>query len=288
MLALINWQMDSSSSSNTFTIIVSLTALFISILGYLDNRKNLKLNEKNLNIVLKGESNKKNLEQCWSILLETSKDLKELEKQSFIFGIDEAASNITMHVLEKEEIFNLSIRYTCLRIVNNENPEPNPLEIEINSIKNSKDFRTKAFSYKCEDSEIVFNPSCTVQFTADPAIIIIDEYDLSEIFSGLAHIENDLNNLKNFEPLIRTFDSGFLEVVDKNCQDIFDLLYEALNKKVYNFSFNNNVKRIKPSEITDMFYDSINYYEIMQKMEYMSEELKDRSEELGKTLVNKF
>lgn len=276
--------MDGSSSSNTYPLIISLIALLISTLGYLDNRRNLKINEENLNIVLKGESTKKNLEKCLSILLETSKDLKDLENQAFIFGIDEAASNITMHVLEKEEVFNLSIRYTHLNAVIHKSSKPETVDIAIDSIKNSKDFRIKAFSYKCEDSKITFKPSCTAQFIATPDIIIMNELDLGDIFFGLARIENDLNNLKNFEQLIRTFDSDFLEIVAKNCQEIFDLLYESLSKKVYNFSFDNSVKRIKPSEITDVLYESINYFEIMSVMEYGSKELKDRSEELSRTI----
>jgi hypothetical protein len=180
-----------------------------------------------------------------------------------------------------EETFDISIRYTCLSTVSHADKELEALKIDIDSIKSSKDFRTKAFSYKCEDSKITISPSCTIQFKANPDVIIVDEFDLSEIFSGLAHIENDLNNLKGFEQLIRTFDSDFLDIVAQNCQDIFDLLYEALNKKTYNFNFN---KSMKPSEITDVLYDSINYFQIVEKMEYMSEELKDRSEELGKTL----
>jgi len=226
--------MDGSSGSNTFPIIISLVALLISTLGYLDNRRNLKINQESLNIVLKGESAKKNLEKCWSILLEISKDLKDLGGQDFI--------------------------------------------------KDSKDFRNKVFSYKCEDSKITLNPSCTAIFTANPDIIMINEFDLSEIFSGLARIENDLNNLKGFEPLIRTFDSDFIELIDRSCQGVFNSLYKALDQKVYNFSFDNSSKRIKPSEITDTLYDSINYYDIMLIMEQMSEELKDRSEELSKTL----
>lgn len=280
-MTVINWQMDGSSSSNTFSIIISLLALLISTLGYLDNRRNLKINEENLNIVLKDESNKNNLEKCWLILLETSKDLRKLGNQSFVFGIDEAASNITMHVYEMKGTFNLSIKYTYISTVNHTNSEPEVLKIDVDSIKSSKDFRTKVFNYKTEDSKITFSPSCSVQFTANPDIIIIDEFDLNEIFSGLAHVENDLNNLKNFEPLIRTFDSEFLEVASRNCQDIFDLLYEAIDKKSYDFNFNSSMK---PSEITDILYDSINYYQIIEKMEYMSEELRDRSEELGKTL----
>lgn len=57
--------MDDSSSSNTFSIIISLIALLIAALGYLDNRKNLKINEKNLNIILEGESNKKVLRDAY-------------------------------------------------------------------------------------------------------------------------------------------------------------------------------------------------------------------------------
>ena len=59
--------------------------------------------------------------------------------------------------------------------------------IDIDSIKDSKDFRTKVFSYKCEDSKITINPSCTVQFKANPDVIIVDEFDLSE-FSLVWHV----------------------------------------------------------------------------------------------------
>lgn len=217
-------------------------------------------------------------------MLEVSKDLKDLGGQAFIFGIDEAASNVTMHVLEKEEVFNLSIRYTHLNTVIYKGSKSEAVDIAIDSIKDSKDFRNKVFSYKCEDSKITLNPSCTAIFTANPDIIMINEFDLSEIFSGLARIENDLNNLKDFEPLIRTFDSDFIEFIDRSCQTVFNSLYGALGQKVYNFSFDNSSTRIKPSEITDTLYDSINYYDIMVIMEQMSEELKDRSEELSKTL----
>lgn len=273
--------MDNSGTSNILPIIVSLIALVVSILGYLDNRRNLKINEKNLDIVLKSESNKKNIEKCWSIILETTKDLRNAENFSFIFGLDEAASNVTMNVYEMDQPLNLIIQITRLNTVKYLTPEPEPFEIELNSIKDSKDFRTKVFHYKCEDSKISYNPKCSVQFKADPDIIIFTEFDISEVLSGLAYIENDLNNLKGFEQLIRTFDSDFLEVVAKSCQEILDLIYDIVNKKTYDFKFD---KSMKPSEITDTFYDSFNFYEIMQKMEYMSEELKDRSEELGKTL----
>jgi hypothetical protein len=56
------------------------------------------------------------------------------------------------------------------------------------------------------------------------------------------------------------------------------LLYEAIDKEMYNFDFNYDMKR---SEIEDILSASINYNQIKRKVEYISKELKDRSEELG-------
>lgn len=56
------------------------------------------------------------------------------------------------------------------------------------------------------------------------------------------------------------------------------MLYEAIDKEMYNFDFNYDMKR---SEIEDILSASINYNQIKRKVEYISKELKDRSEELG-------
>jgi hypothetical protein len=102
--------------------------------------------------------------------------------------------------------------------------EMSSLKIGIRSIRDSKDFRTKTFNYKVEDSEITYSPNLYIDFTARPKIIMNEFFEFGNLFDCLADIENDLKNLKNFEPLISTFDPDFFEIIDKIAK-IFSTCY---------------------------------------------------------------
>ncbi|NPE29207.1 hypothetical protein HNV12_14850 [Methanococcoides sp. SA1] len=97
------------------TIIISIFAISISILGYVNNRKNLKMNEKKLELVMQKQAHKEEFESLLKNLKQTSDKLKEIPDYLYIGYLDDFISSIVREVYENKEL-DLLLEFTYLQI----------------------------------------------------------------------------------------------------------------------------------------------------------------------------
>lgn len=239
----------------SITILFSLVALLVSIFGYLDHRRKLK-------IILEKENERKELKKAIEALKTTSNSLKKLpEYTNFGYG-SLMADDILREVYENEKL-DLTIELKNLE-VSGEDCDRKKYPVESinarllrNAIKESvKDVSNQDYCLM----------SCNIDYNARPSIIQNEFYDLGDFFSGLAYLEKNLDKLKEFEPIIDSFDSEILKNIDTNIQDILELLSDALKKKVYNLEFE---RTMKPTEIQNKIFTITNYTLILEKAKYL-------------------
>lgn len=235
------------------TILISSIALLISILGYLDNRKKLK-------IVFEKENERRDIKRAIESLRVVSDELKELPQYIYFgrggFMFDE----ILQEVYEKEKL-DLVIQYKNLKT-----DRFGGKEYAIESI-NADLLRSlvKEFS-----SSVYCAGSCILDYNAYPNVITNEFLELSDFFSGLASIEKNLNKLKEHEDIIDPFDNEIIKIIDNNIQETLEILSDALKIKAYNLKFDRDMK---PSDIENKIYEITNYALIRKKVEYLSKDV---------------
>lgn len=260
-----------SETTTIATILISSTALIIAILGYLINRKNLKVNEENLKIIMEKQNKKSDIETVLKVLEETSDALKRLPNYMYVDWFDLFLSDV-IRVVHDNKQFSLQFEW--------KNFDNSSKVIDIESINNVDWYRNNVKNYLDSDHKIKFDSYYTLNFVAHPNINSTTWVDLEGMFTGLGKIEICIDKLKRYEGLLHLFGSE-LELVDKNCGEIFDYLYDALNKRVYKLDFNSDMKT---SEIQDSVDALINLNQMREKAEYCSTEVAKRVDDLRKEL----
>lgn len=238
------------------TILISSIALIISVLGYLDNRRKLK-------IVLERESERKDIKRAIEVLKTTSDELKNLP-QHINFGHGAfLLENILQEVYEGGEL-NLRIEYKNLDTYGGDGEKKYPIDsINAEMLRNN-----------------IYN-SCTLEYNSRPNVILNEFFEFGDFFHGLAEIDKNLNQLKEFESIVDSFDGEIIKIIDKGIQEILELLSDALKKEIYNLEFNRNMK---PSEIENKIYGITNYTLILEKAKILSTDTASRVDGLRSKL----
>jgi hypothetical protein len=213
----------------------------------------------------------------WKTLKITSDELKKLpDDVNFELGIGDLMSSDILKEVYEKEILDLKIEYKNLEAyLLSERKYP------IESI-NADLLRSIVKQFSKQDYCL---GSCRLNYSTHPNIIQNDEFDFSDFFRGLARIEKNLNEIKEFEALIDSFDTKILKDIDKNIQDILELLSSALREKVYNLKFDRNMK---PSEIEFIIYGITNYAPILEKAKYLSTDVALRVDRVRSRLFELF
>lgn len=235
----------------SITILFSSVALLVSIFGYLDQRRKLK-------IILEKENERKELKKAIKALKTTSDSLKILpEYTNFGYG-GLMADDILREVYENEKL-DLTIELKNLEV------DGKKYLVESVDAKLLRHVINEQELVKVSNREYCM-VSCTLDYNARPNVIQNEFYELGDFFSGLAYLEKNLNRLKEFEHIIDSFDSEILKNIDTNIQDILELLSDALKKKVYNLEFE---RTMKPTEIQNKIFIITNYTPILEKAKYL-------------------
>jgi len=102
------------------------------------------------------------------------------------------------------------------------------------------------------------------------------------ILLALAQLRQNLDDLKEFELFINSFESGFLDIIDNEYNEILKLIYKTLSERNFSFEFNSDMK---PSDIERVLLDSLNLNEIKDKSEFMATNFKNRVDKISKELT---
>ena len=247
------------------TIFISIIALIVATLGYLDNRKKIK-------IILDKENERKNLNEALNELKNTSNLLKELPNDIYLdtyFFINDVFQN----VYEKNNL-NLTIEL--------QNSQFFGLEYDTNSINTISLRKIMTDAVGIKQNNEYYSPQLFLNFKANPNIITNTFLELGDFLSYLSEIEGTIIKLHKFEFLIDSFDSDILNKIEKTYVGILDLFVDGLHKKVNTIELNRNMK---PSEIEGEVNNLLNYNQISKKIEYLSTEVAPQIDDLRKELI---
>lgn len=261
------------------TIFISCIAIIISILGYFDNRKNI-------NLVLKRESERKEIKDALKELKSTSDLLKKLPSQLHLNDTHFALANISNEVYEKDKL-KLTIEFQYLDIFTFRT-EKNGGFVSSATIKytpetiNATKLRESIKELSLTHNKTHYLGGGSLGFNASPNVIENLSFDMGEIFMALSEIEENINSLRTFQYLIESFDAEILKNIDESYEQIFTFLADILQKKVYTLEFDRNVK---PSQIEAKMNDILNYNKIFENTRYLSTEIASRVDGLRKELT---
>lgn len=261
-------------------IFISCIAIIISILGYFDNRKNI-------NLVLKRESERKEIKDALKELKSTSDLLKNLPSELNLNDTYFALANISNEVYEKDNL-KLTIEFQYLNIFTFTTDKKTGNFVESATIKytpetiNATKLRESIKELSLTHDKTHYLGGGSLGFNASPNVIQNLSFDMGDIFHALSAIEENINSLRTFEYLIESFDAEILKNIDESYEQIFTYLADILQKKVYTLEFDRNVK---PSQIEDKMNDILNYNKIFEKTRYLSTEIASRVDGLRKELT---
>lgn len=246
------------------TIFISLIAVIIAILGYLDNRKNIK-------IVRERENEKNDIRNVLKELKTTSDTLKEFPDYTYFNLLDFIIYDISREVYENET---LSLKFEFQDIKTKHH------SIDVNSIT-AKTLRSMVKKvddfYKTGENFI----SLDIIFIDDPDVIMNKYFELNNFVDIFIKIEDDISKLKEFEYLIDSFDPEIIKMIEKSYEKILKLLADIYHKKSYTIELNRNMK---PSEIEYEIEKMLNYEEIAEQSTYLSTDVASRIDELRRDL----
>lgn len=250
--------------NDTIAILISFVALLVATLGYLNNRKHIK-------IIGVRENERNEIRNVLKELKKASDTLKELPKYIY-FGLMEMAISDISRVVYENETLNLKIEFHDI--------ETSRRSIDAKSI-NAESIRN--MMKKTGDIKgIIINESPIVNFEDNPDVILNKWFELDGIAHIFARIEDNISKLNEFEYLIDSFDADILKRIENDYEKILELLVDSFHKKVYTFEFNGNMK---PSEIEDKIFEMLNYKKISEISIYLSEDVALRIDELRKELI---
>ena len=247
------------------TIFISLTAVIIAILGYLDNRKNIK-------IVIERENEKNEIRNVLKELQKTSNTLKELPEHIHFGLLDLVIFDISREVYENKTL-NLKFEFQKIEI--------RKFSIDTNSITAEslgsiikkvidRNKREKSWEYP------------TIRFIDNPDVISNKFFELDSFMYIFEKIEDNISKLNEFEYLIDSFDAEILKMIKKPYEKILALLADSFHKKEYTIEFNRDMK---PSEIEDEMKKILNYEKIFNQSIHLSTDVASRIDELRRDLT---
>ena len=247
------------------TIPISLIAIVIAILGYLDNRKKIK-------IVMERENEKNDIRNILKELKKTSDTLKEFPEHIYFGSLDMAISDISREVYENE-IRSLKFEFQDIHT--------NKFSIDANSItaESLRSMVKKVIDIK-KKGEYCSHP--TIKFIDNPNVVLDKGFELDGFMAIFEKIEDSIIKLNEFEYLISSFDAEILKMIEKPYGKIFRLLASIFHKKIYAIELNRNMK---PSEIEDKMEKILNFEEIFEQSIHLSTDVASRIDELRRDLT---
>lgn len=257
-------------------IIFSVIGIIILFLGYLDNRKNIK-------ILLGRENERLNIKNVSELLKEMSELLKGFPDFICFPPLYFICSDICKEVYENGSL-NLKIEFQYIvnsRMEEDEIEHEQKLDIDFINIKSIGLIVKKFHNWRTENRV----GSSDLFFQIYPDVVNDYNIGLSDFFFGLSEIEEKLDELKKFEYLISSFDSSVIKTIEKTYQEILELFTDSLQKKVYELELNQNMK---PSEIKNEITEILNYNQIYKKVQFMSTKASYSVDELGNELMKQF
>lgn len=249
------------------SILINLIVVLLLILGYLDNRKNIKL-------IIKKDQERKDINDALKQLKKTTASLNKLPEHIYFTMLHDAINDISREVYEKDKL-NLTIEFQNLDLK----------EFNNTNLINTKSLRkyVKKFLGNYHNRKFYSTPS--IEFISRPDVISCKSLEFDGFFCGLAIIEENINKLSEIENSISFFADEIIENIEKTYEEILKLFADGLQNKVYNFEFDRNMKT---SEIEKKINIVLNYNEIVVKTEYLATDLTSKIDELRRDLVKQF
>ncbi|WMW25776.1 hypothetical protein RE474_03390 [Methanolobus sediminis] len=205
-------------------------------------------------------------------LKETSDKLKDLPMYVYIAYLDDFVLSVTRDVYENKKLV-LSFEFTILQCKD---------KIAINTIEIEKDIikMIKQHSKAWKDEKVMFG--INLFFQTNQNLNLGEWFDITDLFCGFSHLEEIIEDLRNFDLLLGSFDPDIIYIIAQNNNDLLNLFYEGLNSKINQVEFNSDMK---PSEIETYIYDALNYTQMRDKAEYMSTDIRKRVDDLRKEIA---
>ena len=260
-------------------IIISAFALVVSVLGYVNSNKSLKISEQEHKIseeehilTKEKEDQKKNLTYLLDLLTATSKTFTELSDSDVFSSMDYLKSDIMQEVYENRTL-DLLIKFKYLDV--------NEKKVSVESVHDEKFLQDelRAFLKHIEETRITVCPH--LYYETSPNLPYSERFELIDIFSVLADLRQNLDDLKEFEIFIDSFDSGLLDTIEKEYNEILKLIYKTLSERNFSFKFTSDMK---PSDFDKALLDSFNITKIKDKSEFMATDIKNRVDKISKEL----
>jgi hypothetical protein len=287
-----------SNFSPVISIIISTCALMISILSYTNNKKET-------NVLMEKERNRLYYREAVEALIVENETLKSFSNTFYFTNIDSITIFVIQQLCSKDEI-SLSINYEKLIINDN--------VIIPSSFNDSKEFVAKVRdllisfwregekkrSLEKKSSILYFLSSLrktdsglflyyqgpdvesSISFTMKSDSLYTDYLKFDDLFFNFAKLENDISNLTRVQYLIEPYDPDFYALLEENYECIFKILYEAFRKQGHEIKL---TKNMAPQEIKDALYRTVNYEQIIEKITFISSDLRERGNKLKKEIT---
>lgn len=260
------------------TLLISLLAITIAILGYLDNRKNIS-------IVLKKENERRDIKDALKELTLISDLLKELPDNICFAQFDFLISDIVREVYEND-MLELTIKFQNLEFLI---PEYDRNKTKYSTIKyNGNSIATQSLRETIkkllvvrQNSELKYSGNLSLNFVTHPEMTT-NFVELIDILNEFIKIEDSIERLDKFDFVIENFDSALLKNIKTSYEEMLSFLADILKNEGYTIDFH---KDIKPSEIEHEIYEIFNFNMILEKAEYLSTEVVNKIDELRKDLA---
>lgn len=259
------------SSTFSLTNVLSVLAIIISVLGYSDSRKKLK-------IVLEKEKERTELKALLYELKECSEILKNIPN-TFNLAVDFFISSVKDSVYEIENL-NLNLRFLYIEIWH-EKAHTKPKQTYYESEKISiSSISFPEFKRMCEDKSII-GYHLIFEMTPKNEKYEVDCIEFADCIYGLRDLNKIQENLKDYESIIDSFDPQFFEILQSGYIELIQILYDTLKKEYLKFSF---TRDMKPSQIENIIQNNLNQNLLEEKSADHSTEIRKRIDNLRKEL----
>lgn len=260
-------------------IVISGLALIVSILGYLNSNKGLKISEQEHKIseeehklTKEKEDQKKNLTSLLKLLNATSKTLETLPDDITFGNMDYLNTDIMQEVYENKKL-NLLIKLRYLNVNNK--------KVSLESVYDERFLKSEIEVYLDYSKHSHMSYSSDLYYETSPQLPYSETFDISMILYTLGELRQNLDDLKEFELFIGSFDSGLLDSIENEYSEVLKLIYKTLSEKNFSFEFTSDMK---PSDIEKILRDSLNLTKIKNKSEFMATFLKNIVDNISKEL----
>lgn len=261
------------------TISISLLAITIAILGYLDNRKNI-------NIVLKKENERRDIKDALKELTVISDLLKELPNNIYFAYLNFLSSDILREVYEND-MLELTIEFQNLEFTIPEYDKGKHKYSIIKYTGNSIDTQSlrktiQKILFEQNKSKNKYVGGLTLNFITQPDMTSTNFVDLIDILDEFVRIEDSIGRLNKFDFIIENFDSGLLKNIEISYEDMLSSLVKVLKSKPHTIDLHRD---IKPSEIEHEINELFNLNKILERSKYLSTEVTSKIDTLRKDLA---